>query len=163
MPARPTLGWGLTRWPEMYGIPSWTADGNNVLDVLAATTLAVRRCREGRGPAVVSTEAFRMGGHATHDETEPGPLSRPSCSRSGGPHRPSRRVHETARVLRGPALHRGRGGRGRGVGRGCRCGVSRFSRRSRMAIYGRFSQESRQAALRCRSEGGFGPAVPSDP
>ena len=60
----------IAHWPDMYGIPSWAADGNNVLDVLATTTLAVRRCREGRGPAVVLAETFRMGGHATHDEGE---------------------------------------------------------------------------------------------
>ncbi len=60
----------MARWPDMYGIPSWTADGNNLLDMFAATTLAVRRCREGRGPAIVLAETFRMGGHATHDEGE---------------------------------------------------------------------------------------------
>jgi len=60
----------LGRWADMYGIPSWSADGNNLLDMLAATTLAVRRCREGRGPAIVLAETFRMGGHATHDESE---------------------------------------------------------------------------------------------
>ena len=63
-------GGSLARWPDMYGIPSWTADGNNLLDVLAATTLAVRCCRNGQGPAVVLAETFRMGGHATHDEVE---------------------------------------------------------------------------------------------
>lgn len=56
--------------PDAYGLPSWQADGNHVLDVLAATRLAVDRCREGRGPAVVIAETFRMGGHATHDERE---------------------------------------------------------------------------------------------
>lgn len=60
----------LGSWADMYGIPCWTADGNNVLDVFAATTLAVRRCRVGSGPAVVLAETFRMSGHATHDESE---------------------------------------------------------------------------------------------
>jgi len=60
----------IAHWPDMYGIPSWSADGNNLLDMFAATTLAVRRCREGDGPAVVLAETFRMGGHATHDEGE---------------------------------------------------------------------------------------------
>ena len=60
----------MAHWPDMYGIPSWAADGNNVLDVFAASTLAVRRCRKGRGPAIVLAETFRMGGHATHDESE---------------------------------------------------------------------------------------------
>lgn len=60
----------LRRWPEMYGIPSRTCDGNNILDVFAATRLAVERCRRGQGPAMVVAETFRMGGHATHDERE---------------------------------------------------------------------------------------------
>ncbi len=53
-----------------YGVPSWTMDGNNVLDCYAATALAVRRCREGRGPVLLVARTFRMGGHATHDERE---------------------------------------------------------------------------------------------
>jgi TPP-dependent pyruvate/acetoin dehydrogenase alpha subunit len=57
-------------WPAMYGIASWSCDGNNLLDVYAATTLAVARCRDGRGPAVIVADTFRMGGHATHDERE---------------------------------------------------------------------------------------------
>ncbi len=57
-------------WPAMYGIESWSCDGNNVLDVYAATTLAADRCRTGRGPAAIVAETFRMGGHATHDERE---------------------------------------------------------------------------------------------
>jgi TPP-dependent pyruvate/acetoin dehydrogenase alpha subunit len=60
----------LGRWGEMYGIPTWHADGNHVLDVLAATTLAARQAREGRGPTMVIARTFRMGGHATHDERE---------------------------------------------------------------------------------------------
>ncbi len=60
----------LHEWPAMYGIPSWSCDGNNVLDVYAATLLAVERCRAGEGPAAVVAETFRMGGHATHDERE---------------------------------------------------------------------------------------------
>ncbi len=60
----------LRRWPEMYGLPAWSCDGNNVLDVFAATRLAVERCRRGEGPAMVVAETFRMGGHATHDERE---------------------------------------------------------------------------------------------
>ncbi len=58
------------RWPDGYGIPSWACDGNNVLDVYAATRLAAARCRAGEGPAAVVAETFRMGGHATHDERE---------------------------------------------------------------------------------------------
>jgi TPP-dependent pyruvate/acetoin dehydrogenase alpha subunit len=57
-------------YADMYGLPGWKCDGNNVLDVFAATHLAVEQCRKGGGPAVVLAETFRMGGHATHDERE---------------------------------------------------------------------------------------------
>ena len=60
----------LNRWGEMYGIPTWLTDGNHVLDVMAATRLAVERCRRGDGPALIVARTFRMGGHATHDERE---------------------------------------------------------------------------------------------
>jgi pyruvate dehydrogenase E1 component alpha subunit/2-oxoisovalerate dehydrogenase E1 component alpha subunit len=68
-PAREGVG-SLEGWPAMYGLPGWASDGNNVLDVFAATSLAVELCRRGGGPAVVLAETFRMGGHATHDEKE---------------------------------------------------------------------------------------------
>jgi TPP-dependent pyruvate/acetoin dehydrogenase alpha subunit len=45
-------------------------NGNNVLDVFAATKLAVNLCRQGKGPVLLIAETFRMGGHATHDERE---------------------------------------------------------------------------------------------
>ena len=60
----------LHLWPAMYGIDAWSCDGNNVLDVYAATRLAAAQCREGRGPAAIVADTFRMGGHATHDERE---------------------------------------------------------------------------------------------
>ncbi|MEJ2538361.1 MAG: thiamine pyrophosphate-dependent dehydrogenase E1 component subunit alpha [Gemmatimonadota bacterium] len=60
----------LRAWARAYGIPSLQCDGNNVLDVHAAATLAVERCRGGEGPVVLLAETFRMGGHATHDERE---------------------------------------------------------------------------------------------
>ena len=60
----------LEKWGKMYGIPTLSADGNHVLDVYAASKLAIDRCREGKGPVVVYVRTFRMGGHATHDEGE---------------------------------------------------------------------------------------------
>lgn len=57
-------------WPAMYGIDAWSCDGNNVLDVYAATKIAADRCRAGSGPAAIVADTFRMGGHATHDERE---------------------------------------------------------------------------------------------
>lgn len=53
-----------------YGCAGSAFDGNNVLDAFAATRLAAERCRAGQGPVILSTETFRMGGHATHDEME---------------------------------------------------------------------------------------------
>lgn len=60
----------LHEWPAMYGIDALICDGNNVLDVYAATHVAAQRCRSGNGPAVIVADTFRMGGHATHDERE---------------------------------------------------------------------------------------------
>jgi TPP-dependent pyruvate/acetoin dehydrogenase alpha subunit len=57
-------------WPKMYGVPGEFADGNNVLDVWAATRIAADRARAGEGPTLLVADTFRMGGHATHDEAE---------------------------------------------------------------------------------------------
>ena len=56
--------------PAAHGIATFTCDGNNVLDVYAATALARERCVRGDGPAALVADTFRMGGHATHDERE---------------------------------------------------------------------------------------------
>jgi TPP-dependent pyruvate/acetoin dehydrogenase alpha subunit len=53
-----------------YGIDGLSCEGNNVLDVFAATTLLAERCRRGEGPFLLTARTFRMGGHATHDEAE---------------------------------------------------------------------------------------------
>lgn len=60
----------FTSWGKAYGVVSFNCNGNNVLDTYAATKLAADHCREGKGPAIVIPETFRMGGHATHDERE---------------------------------------------------------------------------------------------
>jgi TPP-dependent pyruvate/acetoin dehydrogenase alpha subunit len=57
-------------WPAAWGMAGAHADGNNVLDVWAATKLAADRARAGDGPAMIVMDTFRMGGHATHDEAE---------------------------------------------------------------------------------------------
>ncbi|MGQ0562403.1 MAG: thiamine pyrophosphate-dependent dehydrogenase E1 component subunit alpha [Gemmatimonadota bacterium] len=57
-------------WGKMYGMPMLVADGNNVLDVFAATRIAAERARAGGGPSLMLATTFRMGGHATHDEAE---------------------------------------------------------------------------------------------
>ncbi len=63
-------GGSFREWPAMYGVAGSFADGNNVLDVWAATRLAADRARAGDGPTLLVVETFRMGGHATHDEAE---------------------------------------------------------------------------------------------
>ena len=57
-------------WPAMYGLRGGWADGNNVLDVYAATRLAADHARAGAGASLLVMDTFRMGGHATHDEAE---------------------------------------------------------------------------------------------
>lgn len=57
-------------WGAAYGMPLYSVDGNHVLDMYAATRLAVSRCRAGEGPAFIEATTFRMGGHATHDVAE---------------------------------------------------------------------------------------------
>lgn len=56
--------------PAAYGIEPLKCDGNNILDVYAAAALAREQCVQGKGPAAIVAETFRMGGHATHDERE---------------------------------------------------------------------------------------------
>ncbi len=51
-----------------YGIPSETVDGNDVLQVYAASKLAVDRARDGGGPTLIEVKTFRMRGHAEHDD-----------------------------------------------------------------------------------------------
>jgi TPP-dependent pyruvate/acetoin dehydrogenase alpha subunit len=60
----------FSSWGKAYGVTTFLCNGNNVLDTYAATRLAANLCREGKGPAIVIPETFRMGGHATHDERE---------------------------------------------------------------------------------------------
>lgn len=63
-------GGSFDGWPAMYGLRGARADGNNVLDVFAATRLAADHARAGGGSTLLLVDTFRMGGHATHDEAE---------------------------------------------------------------------------------------------
>ncbi len=60
----------LEELASAYGTPGLACDGNNVLDVYAATRQAAAICRRGKGPVILTAHTFRMGGHATHDEQE---------------------------------------------------------------------------------------------
>ncbi|WP_424810313.1 pyruvate dehydrogenase (acetyl-transferring) E1 component subunit alpha [Rhodococcus sp. 27YEA15] len=51
-----------------YGIPSIQVDGNDVLAVLAVARQAIRRSREGAGPAFIEAITYRMGPHTTADD-----------------------------------------------------------------------------------------------
>jgi pyruvate dehydrogenase E1 component alpha subunit/2-oxoisovalerate dehydrogenase E1 component alpha subunit len=51
-----------------YGVASETVDGTDVLAVYAATRRAVERGRKGDGPTLLECRAFRMRGHAQHDD-----------------------------------------------------------------------------------------------
>ncbi len=74
----------MEAWADMYGIPNTVCDGNNVLEVYAATRLAADRCRRGEGPAAIVANTFRMGGHATHDEREARETFPPALFREWG-------------------------------------------------------------------------------
>jgi 2-oxoisovalerate dehydrogenase E1 component len=54
----------------IYGVQRFLCNGNHVLDVYAATSLAAEICRSGKGPVIIAAKTLRMGGHATHDEGE---------------------------------------------------------------------------------------------
>ena len=60
----------LARLGGGYGISTLRVDGNNVLDVFAATALARKEALRHYRPVFVLADTFRMGGHATHDEGE---------------------------------------------------------------------------------------------
>jgi TPP-dependent pyruvate/acetoin dehydrogenase alpha subunit len=55
---------------KAYGFEGAAMDGNNVLDVYAATKIAADHVRGGGRPYLLVAETFRMGGHATHDVSE---------------------------------------------------------------------------------------------
>jgi TPP-dependent pyruvate/acetoin dehydrogenase alpha subunit len=67
-----------------YGTPGLSCDGNNVLDVYAATRQSADLCRRGKGPVLLTAHTFRMGGHATHDEQEARNLFSPETFRRWG-------------------------------------------------------------------------------
>lgn len=50
-----------------YGIPGIVVDGNDVLEVYAATREAVERARAGEGPSLVEAVTFRQFGHHVGD------------------------------------------------------------------------------------------------
>jgi pyruvate dehydrogenase E1 component alpha subunit len=50
-----------------YGIPGYTVDGSNILDVVDVVTEAIERARSGKGPTIIETETYRYKGHYEGD------------------------------------------------------------------------------------------------
>ncbi len=86
-----------------YGVDGLSCEGNNVLDVYAATRLLIDRCRAGEGPLLLNARTFRMGGHATHDEAEARVLFTPEQFRYWGRRDPIG-TYEAYLIDAGPAL-----------------------------------------------------------
>lgn len=55
---------------EAYGVPAYSVDGNDVLDVYDAAVEAVERARDGGGMTILVAETYRMLGHAQHDSQQ---------------------------------------------------------------------------------------------
>ena len=51
-----------------YGFDGVVVDGNDILDVYAATQAAVARARAGKGPTLVEAKTYRLMPHTTDDE-----------------------------------------------------------------------------------------------
>jgi len=54
----------LSKRAAGYGMPGTTIDGNDVLDVHAATMAAVARARAGDGPSFIEAHTYRWGDHS---------------------------------------------------------------------------------------------------
>jgi len=50
-----------------YGIPGFTIDGNDVIEVYAAAHKAARKARAGKGPTLIECRTYRQGGHSRRD------------------------------------------------------------------------------------------------
>jgi pyruvate dehydrogenase E1 component alpha subunit len=51
-----------------YGFPGQVVDGNDLFAVYSATTAAVERALEGRGPTLIESLTYRIGFHNTTDD-----------------------------------------------------------------------------------------------
>ncbi|MEE4543376.1 thiamine pyrophosphate-dependent dehydrogenase E1 component subunit alpha [Streptomyces sp. V4-01] len=61
--ARQPEGTRITDWAARYGMPSVSADGNDVTAVRSAAAEAVAWCRAGRGPYFLELETYRWREH----------------------------------------------------------------------------------------------------
>ena len=53
---------------EIYGIPGYTVDGNDVVEMYETTQKAVQFAREGGGPSLIEARTFRMMQHCGPNE-----------------------------------------------------------------------------------------------
>jgi len=97
----------FTDWGRAYGMAAHVVDGNNVLDVYAATSVAASACRRGEGAALILAETFRMGGHATHDEREARRMLDPELFRAWGRRDPVGLYEEYLAGLERPLMPEG--------------------------------------------------------
>lgn len=51
-----------------YGIPGILVDGNDIFAMYVATKEAIKRARNGEGPALIEAYTYRLGAHTTSDD-----------------------------------------------------------------------------------------------
>mgnify|MGYP000887665639 FL=1 len=56
-----------------YGIPGYTIDGNDVIEVYKTTHEAYDRARKGEGPTFIECKTYRWRGHSERDPRDPRP------------------------------------------------------------------------------------------
>ena len=60
----------ISQLAQAYDIPGITVDGNDVLEVYAASKWAVERARKGDGPALIEATTLRWHGHFEDDDDD---------------------------------------------------------------------------------------------
>jgi 2-oxoisovalerate dehydrogenase E1 component alpha subunit len=66
--SRQTRAHSLAHKGFAYGMAGFSCDGNDATAVHGATTEAVARARDGRGPSIVEAITYRMEAHTTSDD-----------------------------------------------------------------------------------------------
>ena len=68
VPVHEEVAGSLSERARGYGMPSWSIDGNDILEVYETTTDAVRRAREGEGPCFIEANTYRYYAHTSDDD-----------------------------------------------------------------------------------------------
>ena len=66
--AKQTASRTLAVKARAYGIPGLRVDGNDLLAMHRALTVALERARDGAGPTFIEAVTYRMGAHSTSDD-----------------------------------------------------------------------------------------------